>query len=506
MIRSSLVLLAVAAMIVTALALSGEAGHASLVWMGWRLDMTAAAAIMLLLGSGLTGLMIWRLLLWVLEAPQRAERARADARHRQASEVLTRGFLAVAAGDGLEARRLAATAADLAQDQPGLVRLLAAQAAEAAGDGAGAQSAFSAMLGFPNMRLAGHRGLMHLALAQGDQQAALLQAEAAYDQAKTARWAWRALFEARLEAGDWEAARGLLKGGLDRKIVSPIVAERGRTALLAASAARIEDDHQAKSEAIDFATRAAKLQPGFAPGSVLAARLLAADRKTTRAGQVIEAAWRIAPHPALWLIYRDLITRETPRQRATRLAALASLNPDARESRILQVELALLGGDPPRALVAAQALETEPVTARLAGLMARTHFAAGQTDNARMWLAKGVGAPTEADWSDLDAEGRAFAYPVSDWARLAATYAETGMLIHPRLERRERGLAELPDLPISYADSTSFLGEEPLEPMPYSLAEDLYEGDNPPPPRTPPPIQRRSPARRRLASGPRPAK
>jgi HemY protein len=509
MIRVSLAFLFVAAVVVTLLALTGEPGHAGLVWLGWRVDMTAAAMVLLLLATALLAMIAWRLLLWVLEAPRRAERARAEARRRQATEVVTRGFLAAAAGDGAEARRLAAKAADLAEEAPGLVRLLAAQAAEAAGDAAATQAAYSAMLGFPEMRLAGHRGLMQLALAQGDRVAAVGHAEAAYGQARTARWAWRALLEARLEAGDWEGARDLLKGGLDRKIVSPIVAERGRAATLAASAAQTEGQPalaKARAHAIDFASEAVKLQPAFAPGAVMAARLLAADGKTARAAQALETAWKAQPHPALWLAYRDLRTDETPRQRAGRLADLAALNPGARESRFLAVEADLIGGEPLKAREAARALETEPVTARLAGLMARTAFAAGQPDEARVWLARGAAAPHEAEWSDIDPEGRAFAYAPADWARLVASYAETGELIHPRHERRERGLGELPELPISYADSTPFLPVEALESGPYPIAEGLYEDDEPPVPPPPPPAPRRPPSRRRLASAPRAAK
>jgi HemY protein len=508
MIRAALAVVLVLALSVAVLALSGEAGHASIIWMGWRADLTAAALALITLVGALLALVFWRLLLWVIEAPRRAERARADARRRQAGEVLTRGFLAVAAGDGAEARRLAAKAADLAEDAPGLVRVLAAQAAEAAGDTIAAQAAYSAMLGFPEMRLAGHKGLMQLAQAQGDRATALSHAEQAYGQARTARWAWRALLEAKLAEGDWDAARELVKGALDRKIVSPIVAERGRAALLAASAAGLEDAPEAKAraQAADFAAEAAKLQPGFAPGVVMAARLLAAQGKPTRGAQAIEAAWKVAPHPALWLAYRDLKTNETPRQRAERLRDLAALNSPARESRILAVEAALIGGDPVGAAEAARALDAEPVTARIAGLMARVAFAGGRPDEARVWMARGVSAPREPDWSDLDPEGRAFAYQPGDWARLVTSFAETGELIHPRHERRERVMSELPELPIAYADTAPLLTADTGAPGPYPIDEGHFEDDEPPPPPAPRPSQRRPAARRRLASAPRSAK
>nr|MEA2796837.1 HemY protein [Phenylobacterium sp.] len=222
MIRAGLVVLVVAAVAVAMLALTGDAGRASIVWLGWRADMTAAAAALIVMFGALFATIAWRTLLWVLAAPQRAERIRAENRRRQANETLTRGFLAAAAGDGSEARRLAQKAAGLADETPGLVRVLAAQAAEAAGDVAAAHAAYTAMLGFPEMRLAGHKGLMQLALARGERETALRHAQEAFGEARSARWAWRTLLEARLEAAEWAAGLELVKNALDRKIVPPV--------------------------------------------------------------------------------------------------------------------------------------------------------------------------------------------------------------------------------------------------------------------------------------------
>jgi HemY protein len=498
MIRAGIVFFLVAAIAVSVLALTGDPGRAVFVWEGWRVDTTASAAVLIAIFFGLLAAVIWRTVLWILEAPQRTEKARAEARRRQALDVLSRGFLAVAAGDGAEARRLSSKAVDLAPDAPGLVRVLAAQAAEAAGDHTQAQAAYTAMLGFPEMRLAGHKGLMQLALAQGARETALRHAQEAYGETRSARWAWRALLEARLDEGDWAGALDLVKGALDRKIVPPVVAERARAALLAASAAQLENapDPKARAQALDQAVEAARLQPAFAPGVVMAARLLAADGKIGRAAATLETAWRAAPHPALWLAYRDLRTDETPRERAQRLGELAAVNPTHRESLFLYVEQALVAGDPEGARRAAQALEGLPVTARIAGLMARAAFAAGAADEARVWLAQGITAPHEPDWSDLDPEGRAFAYHASDWARLALTFAETGELIHPRWERRETTLRVLPELPLAYvADHQPILAQPDF----YAALEDDYgqEGGAQEEPALPGPAERRSGSRRR---------
>ncbi|MDB5454553.1 MAG: heme biosynthesis protein HemY [Caulobacter sp.] len=507
MIRAALVLVFVAAVAVVMVALTGEPGHATLVWMGWRIDMTAAAAALLTLLLTLLATVAWRALLWVVEAPRRAARARAEARRKQGQEALSRGFLAVAGGDGSEARRLALKAASLAEDSPALVRVLAAQAAESAGDHAAARTAYDAMLGFPEMRLAGLRGLMQVAQVEGDRAEALRHAQTAFGLARTARWAWRALLEARLEAGDWAGALDLVKTAVDRKIVPPVVADRARAALLTASAASLEesDDPGVLDQALEFAQQSVKIEPDFAPGVVMAARLLAADGKAARASGLIETAWKSAPHPALWLAYRDLRTDETPKARAARLAALAALKPEARESRLLRVESALIAGDPVGARAAARLLDDDAPTARFAGLMSRVAYANGEPDEARAWIVRGAAAAQEADWSDLDPEGRAFAYQREDWARLAVSYAETGELIHPRFERHERAMSELPELPSAYVESTPFVRAAETGGSLMPIPDDPGVLEPPPAPEGAAP-RRNAGARRRLASGPRAAK
>ena len=459
MVRAALLVLLVVAVAVVIIALRGEPGVADITWFHWNVRTTAATTAMLLIFFTLAAALFWRGLIWIAEAPRRAARARADMRRRQGAEALTRGFLAAAGGDGAEARRQAGRAADLVDDTPALVRLLSAQAAEAAGDAEAARGAYTAMLGFPELRLVAHKGLMQAALEGGDAAAAEAHAEAAYALARTAPWAWRAVLEAKLAAGDWPAALELMQGALGRKIVSPLTAERARAALLTAYAASRETtgDEKARQAALEDAQAAARLRPDFAPAAVIAARLLADDGRDARAAQTLETAWKVQPHPALWLAYRDLVTDETPRERAARLASLAAFSPDARESHLLMAEQALIAGDALGARAAARPLESEPLTRRLAGLRARICTALGERDEARAWTLRGVGAPQEPDWSDVDPAGRAFAYTTADWARIAMAYAERGELTHPRFERGERGISELPELPGAYAESTPFI-------------------------------------------------
>ena len=502
MIRVSLILFVIALIIVAGLALTGDAGSANLVWLGREIHTTAAVAVLMVFFGALLAAIFWRVVLWVATTPKRAARERAENHRKQGVEVLTKGFLAAAAGDGAEARRMAQRASELVQDSPALVRVLSAQAAEAAGDLTAARIAYTGMLGFPDMRLAALRGLMQTALAQNHRAEALKNAEEAYSLERTARWAWRAILEDRLGNGDWPAALDLVKTALARKIVSPIVAERARAALLAASAASLEETKPA--QALDFASQSAKLKPGFAPGALIASRRLAAEGRIAKAAGVIEAAWKEAPHPALWLAYRDLTTAETPRERARRLSALVTLNPDHRETRILAVEQGLISGRYADARAASEGLKDEPLTARLAGLWARLSNAGGNVDGARAWMARGASAPQEPEWSDINPQGKAFSYTPADWARLVSTYAETGELIHPRFERREAVISELPRLPVAYSAAQTIvraadtgLTHAPIADDPGFFAGAFDDADTPSGP--PPAAERRRPSLRRTA-------
>ena len=112
MIRTLLFLLVVAFITAVAVAATGDAGAASVSWLGWRIDTTASAALVTVVFGALVATLIWQLLLWFLAAPSRAARARAETRRREGAESLARGFVAVAAGAGTDARRLAQKAAD----------------------------------------------------------------------------------------------------------------------------------------------------------------------------------------------------------------------------------------------------------------------------------------------------------------------------------------------------------------------------------------------------------
>jgi HemY protein len=197
-------------------------------------------AVAAMLVAAITSVMLASLA-WLTQAPARRAHERGDARRRARHEAISRGFMALGAGDPGAARRWVQSAEGGGEPVHPLSRLLAAWAAEAEGDTAAATAAYESLLDHPDARLAARRGLMLLARARGDEAGALAQAEAAYGDPAAPGWAWRLLFDALRRRGESAAAVALVEDGAARGVYSASAAVRLRTlAGTAADASAIE--------------------------------------------------------------------------------------------------------------------------------------------------------------------------------------------------------------------------------------------------------------------------
>ncbi len=69
MIRAFLVFAFLVGAAAIAFALAGEPGRASVEWLGWRAETTAAAGVCAILLLAFLAVTLWRLGLWIAEAP-----------------------------------------------------------------------------------------------------------------------------------------------------------------------------------------------------------------------------------------------------------------------------------------------------------------------------------------------------------------------------------------------------------------------------------------------------
>jgi HemY protein len=434
MLRVAFVLaVALVAALVSVWVVTSDAGIVHLEWSGWEADTTAWFALVVLVAIVILSLPLLRLIMFLMDAPGRLNKASARARTRRGQEALALGLIAAEAGEFEEARRHADKAEDLI-DEPRLALLLQARAAEVAGDTAAAERAYSGMLQSEDTEVLGRKGLMAAALKRGDRTAARAHAEAALKASKTAMWPFQYAFDLAVQAADWEAALETLEVGDKRKQIEDKVAKRRRAVLMAALAAKLERERRA-DRAADMAQKAFRVAPAFAPAGALAARLLVGEGKAERAAIILEEAWENGPHPALAHAYRDIVPGETRDMRAERLRAFAEKRRDHRESRIVLAELAMERGDWGGAQAALEDAYRENPSSRICILFAQVARGRGDETAARTWLAQAAAAPREPDWSDLDPEGPAFLYDDNDWARLVYVFGDGGQLIHPRMER-----------------------------------------------------------------------
>ncbi len=402
----------------------------------------AAAAILLVLTIALMAL--WGLLGWLWALPGQMKRTQAENARKRGLESLGLALAAFDSGEVSEARRQAQKALGYVPDAAS-AKLLAAKAAVTAGDTATGERLFGELTDTAGYNVAARRGLAELALGRGNSSSAISHAEAALQSSKKSPWPAEFLFQRRVLTADWEGALGALDDGEKRGLVGAKTAARRRAVVLSAAAHHAERMMD-KATALDMAQRAVKIAPGFAPAAVMAARLQAIIGKSWQAAGTLEAAWEANPHPALALAYKDLKSNEDPSARGRWLDGLIRLNPAHRESRILAVEQALTNGDSVAAIAALEPLLSERPTSRILALRAAAAKVSKDEQGAKDWLGKGANAPREADWSDLDPDGNAFAYEDADWARLIESYGERGVLVHPRLERSDSERLVAPEL------------------------------------------------------------
>ncbi|MFV0300937.1 MAG: heme biosynthesis HemY N-terminal domain-containing protein [Paracoccus sp. (in: a-proteobacteria)] len=321
----------------------------------------------------------------------------ARSRERRGYEALGEGMLAVAAGEGKLAQEKAAKAAKYL-DQPHVTNLLAAQAAEVAGDTARADAVYRKLLEDDRTRFVGVRGLMRQKLLAGDTATALKLAEKAYALKPRHKEVQGTLLELQTQAHDWKGARGVLKDQRKQGDLPKDVHIR-RDAVLAlqeASEVLAQGNSISAREAAISANRAS---PDLIPAAVLAARSYLAKDDQRHATRVLEKTWSVRPHPDIAAVYAEIVPDESPAARQRRFENLIRKNPDDVESRLLRAELALAAEDFPAARRALGNLaETQP-TVRTLSIMAAVERGEGAEDAVvRGWLARALTASRGPQW------------------------------------------------------------------------------------------------------------
>ncbi len=380
--------------------LANRPGTVALRWLGWRADTSVALLATLVVAIAVATALLYRFWLFIRRAPEKIVRAYGDNRRRRGYLALTRGMVAVAAGDAEEAAKQAGRANGLLSDPP-LTMLLSAQAAQLKGDEAAATGFFTAMLEKPETEFLGLRGLLTQALKKGDGAGALKLAARAYRIRPTSRWVAANLFDLQVQAGDWPAAANTLKLSLKNKLVDKREARR-REAVLAFEESRRALDKGETDKALSLAGKAHKSAADFQPAAVAVARVLVETGSMRRAAKAIEQAWGNDPHPDFPELYFKAKKVSEPLPRLKAAKRLASFSPLHEESAIIVAEAAMaaeIWGEARKSLEPLISGGAPTPSRRVCKLMARLEESEhGDRKKSREWLIRAAAAADGPAW------------------------------------------------------------------------------------------------------------
>jgi HemY protein len=396
MVRVLVYLLVIAALAAGAVWLADRPGEVSILWQGYRIETSVAIAAIGVVVLAFLALVAWAIMRFVFGLPSAFGFASRARRRARGFEAISRGMVAIGAGDPVAAGRYAVDARKFVANEP-LTLLLEAQSAQLSGDRGQAEAAFKAMLDKPETRVLGLRGLFVEARRRGDMAAARAFADDAVRRSPSLAWANDALLDFHTAAGDWQAARTAVERRAALRLADKGEAKRQRAVLLAAEALEAKDREPEK--ALAAALEAVKLAPGLTPAAALAGRMLSERGDIKKAARLLEAAWKQVSHPDVANAYLDVRPGDSARDRLARAETLTKLRPADPEGVLALAGAAIHAQDFARARATLKPLLAGGASVRACLLMAELEEAEhGATGRVREWLARATRAPRDAAW------------------------------------------------------------------------------------------------------------
>ncbi|HSJ42059.1 MAG TPA: heme biosynthesis HemY N-terminal domain-containing protein, partial [Xanthobacteraceae bacterium] len=163
-------------------------GEVSITWLGHRVETSLMVAFFAVVALLVVLMLAWWIISGILHSPGYASLFFKHRRVAKGYLAVTRGLIAIGAGDLRVARKSAEEAARLSPRDP-LALLLSAQSAQLSGDRSGAERAFRAMTTRDDTRALGLRGLYIEAQRRNDLEAARRAAEEAAKLRPPVAWA-----------------------------------------------------------------------------------------------------------------------------------------------------------------------------------------------------------------------------------------------------------------------------------------------------------------------------
>ncbi len=389
--------IAIAILAIGAAWIADQPGEVTLTWLGREITMDIVVAIALVVTMVAGIIFFWSLVKLIMNGPQAFTDFLSVRRERSGYSALSNGMLAVGSGNVKLAAKHATQANRLLADEP-LTLLLKAQTAQLQGDDAAARRIFDAMLLRSDTELLGLHGLFVEAQRAGDMELSRAYAERAVERQPDLPWAGKAVLKLQSASHDWGKVEQTIDRNQRNRLISKSDANQKRAALKVAQA--LEREKNDEVFALKLAEDAHKLDPDLVPAAVIAGRILSGRGDIRKATRILERTWRKSPHPDIAEVYGDVRPGDSPRDRLARVKSLAQIGASGEEGAIAVARAAIdaqAWDDARNAL--APYIDNRPGQ-RLCILMAEIEQGdKGDTGRVREWLARGVRAPRDPQWT-----------------------------------------------------------------------------------------------------------
>ena len=396
--RICIFLIVVTTVIVAEVWLATNPGSVIIFWGDHRIDTSAALFLHVFIIFCFISAFVYRAWVSAKRVPQQIRHRKVLGKQRRGYEALSASLISIASGDSNDAMRHAKKASALL-DSPASAKLLAAQAAQLAGDTEKVQETYQSLRQEPETALVGLRGLMNEALRTGNHSEALRLADESYRLNPNTEGLWLQRLELQIKGCRWIDAGETIVEAMDRKQLSLKTGNRQRAAILYERAC-IAERNSEKDLQLSLLHEAVKLEPRFIAATVKLAELLGFKGKVKKADKLVENLWKKTPHPSLAAAYRSIRSDLDPLMQVKRLERLASKKPGHFESCLAITESAIgakLWGEARSQLKIV--LDQGNPTRRVCRLMAEIEEGEfGNIEQSRYWLDRVASAETDEAW------------------------------------------------------------------------------------------------------------
>lgn len=400
MLRSIWFFVKVALFVVAAVWVANRPGYVDISWLGYDIHAQVGFVLLFLFIVLLLCLLVYKLFLSVVNFRRYLRQKAKEKRTRKGYRALTLGLSAVAANDAKTAQYQAQRMRHLLPDERGLSYVLEGQAARLTGHNDSARQAFEKLLENEDTAFLGLRGLMTMAMEDGDAVLALSHARKVSKKYAKQPWVIKMMYNLELRAGQWNKALMTLKKGEALKFFDQKQSRYDRIAIYLQQA-DVALAQEQNAEAGRYLRKAYRLDSSYVPAVMALAKFYLAQHKNRKVVHMVEKAWKEQPHPALTELWGRVVPQKMQKAPAGRLRwfeRLVALNPDSAEGKLAAAREALdahLWGEARHYLGDAEKLRP---SARLYTMWAELEEAQDNMEAAQMMLKKASFADAEKAW------------------------------------------------------------------------------------------------------------